>query len=471
MPIADVFAKVAQGLAGVGQNPQASQEITQWQQNRAQQANAPKQMSLQAHSMAINGLRNQLAQLDPNAPDYASQHDDLTHQMANHVGAMREIFAPDQKLGPMDRLKQYTTDRLHITNHAGRLADLQKKQQAGLSQDQQTAQAVAQGTPTTPNGFLEKYKQAMQVPGATADDAMRAAGLTAKGNYKNILGPNGEKTTIDVNSQQIPPGWTLAGVTSTASGLKPIASGGVTIGVSVNGKPYFAKDVNDPDTPEEVKSFFSSLDEGQKAKIAQKEKDRQEQFAEMEKRQRISLGAAMQRTIYQFQNALATKQAGIADAVVGKQQQQVATDMSLENRMQELLPQALAGNQQAMVGIVANHIAMTTHQPGAAMRPTKALFDEAANSQPWLQSVTKRFSPDGVLIGITLSPEQIQNMVELAPMLTRADQDALTQMQGQLSPTMNPTPAQLQPKGGKTKAPAKGGGSLVDRLNDALGGK
>ena len=93
------------------------------------------------------------------------------------------------------------------------------------------------------------------------------------------------------------------------------------------------------------------------------------------------------------------------------------------------------------------------------MRPTKALFDEAANSQPWLQSVTKRFSPDGVLIGITLSPEQIQNMVDLAPMLTQADQSALEQMQSQLGTTMNPTPAQLQPKGGKTppKKPASGG--------------
>ena len=96
------------------------------------------------------------------------------------------------------------------------------------------------------------------------------------------------------------------------------------------------------------------------------------------------------------------------------------------------------------------------------MRPTKTLFDEAANSQPWLQSVTKRFSgdgPDALLVGIVLSPEQIQNMVELAPMLTQADQSALEQMQSQLSGTMNPTPAQLQPKGGKTspKKPASGG--------------
>ena len=457
MPVADVLAKVAQGLAGVGNNPQASQEITQWQDNRAAQRNAPAQMSLQARSLAVKGLQQKLATLTPDTPEY---HDTLD-QIQENIHGMREIVAPDQKLGAGDWLKTHLTDRMHITSHAGRLADLQRQQQAGAAQDQQTTRALGQGVVPTPNMFLDKYNQAMKVPGTTADEALRAAGLTSKGNFRNIAGPNGEKATIDLNTQEIPPGWTLAGVTSTtAAGLKPIASGGVTIGVTANGKPYFAKDVNNPDTPEEVKSFFASLDEGQKSKIAQKEKDRQEQYAEMEKRQRISLSAAMQRTIAQFQNALATKQAGIADSVVGKQQQQVATDMSLENRMQALMPEALAGNQQAMVGIVANHIAMTTHQPGAAMRPTKALFDEAANSQPWLQSVTKKFDSDGVLVGIVLSPEQIQNMVQLAPMLTAADQSALEQMQSQLGSTMNPTPVQLQPKGkpGAPKKPTPAGG-------------
>ena len=455
--VRDFASGIFQGLAGAAGNQGLYDRIAAQRQQQRDQVGAGQQMSIQAHALAVKGLRQKLAQLDPQKDAQAYQQ--TVDQIQGNIHAMREIVNPDQQLPAGEWLKTHLTDRMHITNHDQRVKQLMAKQQAGVGQDQQTAQAVAQGTPTTPNGFLEKYNQAMQVPGATADDAMRAAGLTAKGNYKNIVGPNGEKATIDVNSQQIPPGWTLSGVTSTTANLKPIVANGVPVGVPFGGKVYTAKDMADPNTPPEVKQVWDTLDEGTKAKVAQKEKDRQEQFAEMEKRQKISLGAAMQRTIYQFQNALATKQAGIADSVVGKQEQQVATDMSLENRMQSLLPQALAGNQQAMVGIVANHIAMTTHQPGAAMRPTKALFDEAANSQPWLQSVTKRFSPDGVLIGITLSPEQIQNMVDLAPMLTQADQSALEQMQSQLGTTMNPTPAQLQPKGGKTppKKPASGG--------------
>ena len=265
-------------------------------------------------------------------------------------------------------------------------------------------------------------------------------------------------TTIDTRTQSIPPGWVLAGTSTASGGLKPIKSGALTVGVTANGKPYFAKDVNNPDTPEEVKSFFAALDEGQKAQLAQKETDRQEQYAEMEKRQRISMQQAMQRTIYQFQNAMAGKQAGIADGLIGKQQQQYYGALDLQQKMQTIMPEALAGNQQAMVAILADHIAMTTHQPGAAMRPTKALFDEAASSQPWMQGVEKHFDSNGVLTGVVLSPEQIQNMVELAPIVTAAEKNTLDQMQQAMGTTANPVPAQLQgPTTTKNRAAQQGG--------------
>ena len=65
------------------------------------------------------------------------------------------------------------------------------------------------------------------------------------------------------------------------------------------------------------------------------------------------------------------------------------------------------------------------------MRPTKALFDEAAQSAPWMQNIEKKFSADGVLEGVTLSPEQVQNMVDLAPVVTNADTETLNQMQNE----------------------------------------
>jgi hypothetical protein len=81
--------------------------------------------------------------------------------------------------------------------------------------------------------------------------------------------------------------------------------------------------------------------------------------------------------------------------------------------MQQNEKDALAGSQQAMLSLVANHIGMTLGaQKGA--RINQAVWDEAVNSAPWLQNVTKKWGPDGMLQGVTLSPQQIHQMVDLA---------------------------------------------------------
>lgn len=70
------------------------------------------------------------------------------------------------------------------------------------------------------------------------------------------------------------------------------------------------------------------------------------------------------------------------------------------------------GDQQAMLSMLTNHIGMTLGaQKGS--RITQTILDEAANSLPWIQGVQKKFSSDGVLSGVTLSPEQMDQMVAL----------------------------------------------------------
>ena len=393
---------------------------------------------------------------DPTKPveGKEKEYQDTLDRMTQTIGQMRGVLGQKQpNPNPMEAAAGDALAKLHITNHLKNHVAQVRAQDAAKYQDQNKATAgqYAQGTPVNPYAKTEADMRGGGFSDTDITEAKRRqAGLIQKGNYKNIRGPNGEMATIDVNSEQIPAGWVLAGTSTASGGLKPIKSGALTVGVTANGKPYFAKDANNPDTPEEVKSFFAALDEGQKAQLAQKERDRQEQYAEMEKRQRISMQQAMQRTIYQFQNAMAGKQAGIADGLIGKQQQQYYAAQDLQQKMQTIMPEALAGNQQAMVALLADHIAMTTHQPGAAMRPTKALFDEAASSQPWMQGVEKHFDSDGVLTGVVLSPEQIQNMVELAPIVTAAEKSTLDQMQQSMGTTANPVPAQLQ--GPKTRA-------------------
>jgi hypothetical protein len=83
------------------------------------------------------------------------------------------------------------------------------------------------------------------------------------------------------------------------------------------------------------------------------------------------------------------------------------------NVMSESAEKAIAGHdQQAMLNLLANHLGMTMGlQKGA--RLNQALIAEAQHSQPWLAGMQAKWSPDGYLTGVTLSPEQMRQMVAL----------------------------------------------------------
>lgn len=83
---------------------------------------------------------------------------------------------------------------------------------------------------------------------------------------------------------------------------------------------------------------------------------------------------------------------------------------------------ARRGDQQAMLSLVANHIGMTLGAQRGA-RITRAVWDEAMESAPWLDVKLSRFFHqdangdyifDGWKEGVTLTPEQIDQMVDLA---------------------------------------------------------
>jgi hypothetical protein len=95
--------------------------------------------------------------------------------------------------------------------------------------------------------------------------------------------------------------------------------------------------------------------------------------------------------------------------------------------MEEAVPKALKGDQQAMINLLYNHIGMTTGlQKGA--RITKDLISEAENSAPWEATLLKRvgidkefeITPD-LLRGVVLDSTTMHNMVALAQ--DRVNQD------------------------------------------------
>lgn len=69
-------------------------------------------------------------------------------------------------------------------------------------------------------------------------------------------------------------------------------------------------------------------------------------------------------------------------------------------------------DQQAMLSLLANHLGMTMGlQKGS--RLTRDIIHEAQQSRPWLQGLKAQFDKDGYLSGVTLTPEQMRQMVDL----------------------------------------------------------
>lgn len=81
--------------------------------------------------------------------------------------------------------------------------------------------------------------------------------------------------------------------------------------------------------------------------------------------------------------------------------------------MSDSYPKAQKGDQQAMMNLLTNHIGMTLGlQKGA--RITKDILQEAQKSTPWLQGVEAKFDDRGYLSGLTLTSEQMGQMMDLA---------------------------------------------------------
>ncbi len=69
-------------------------------------------------------------------------------------------------------------------------------------------------------------------------------------------------------------------------------------------------------------------------------------------------------------------------------------------------------DQQAMLSLLANHLGMTMGlQKGS--RLTKDIIHEAEQSRPWLQGLKAKFSKEGYLTGVNLTPGQMDQMVNL----------------------------------------------------------
>lgn len=296
--------------------------------------------------------------------------------------------------------------------------------------------------------LMDRLRRAIHPNGTYAQDPTRPLPIAT---------PAGGTAAADIRMQEGVEARTLADALTLADRraqdtaenrarkpLKSTISGNVFLGVSDpnTGQNWGIQDLQPGGSaPDEAKAMYREYQQGRKEQQDEKDKQWEREQKEIEKRQEVTNANMLNRMQLQFQNMLSMGNFRAANNVVQGLEKNYATSQTLESRMKQLEPKALQGDQQAMLAILANHIAMTTHQPGASMRPTQALFDEAASAQPWLQKISKRVGSDGVISGVVLSPQQIRQMVDLAPIMVNADLAALTQARQLMGDQLNPSPA------------------------------
>lgn len=120
-----------------------------------------------------------------------------------------------------------------------------------------------------------------------------------------------------------------------------------------------------------------------------------------------------------FENALKRKAYGDAITQVTKAktnfQDSIDRMKTMDDNLRDIATAKQQGkeNQQAMLSLLANHVGMTSGaQP--KMRMSKAQWDEAKDSVPYLARVEAHFDSEGYLSGVVLTPDQMDQMVGLA---------------------------------------------------------
>ena len=154
---------------------------------------------------------------------------------------------------------------------------------------------------------------------------------------------------------------------------------------------------------------------GQKKVAEQKKKEKEETAT-------TAFNRRVEALDHSFHNALNRGDHAAANRYVASTKNDLVQAKARVETMDQNKKDALAGNQQAMLSLVANHIGMTLGaQKGA--RITRAVWEEAIQSAPWIdQKISKWFHTDengdhifdGYKGGVTLTPDQINQMVDLA---------------------------------------------------------
>jgi hypothetical protein len=81
---------------------------------------------------------------------------------------------------------------------------------------------------------------------------------------------------------------------------------------------------------------------------------------------------------------------------------------------------AKKGDGSAQVGILANYLKTVVGGQGTGLRITKAEWDAAAKTRPWMTGIQATFSPAGIMTGAAIAPSQVDQMIQEVHQKTKA---------------------------------------------------
>ena len=395
--------------------------------------------------------------LDPANPEHQKQISEIDAQLLQNRKALTDLYHPIKNPGALERVGKFFKSN-NFWGGLGQAASVmstdpeagdkfQKKFQERIANTPEARAkaelAGAQGTPAQPNPYVLKAKQ-LQEAGFTPEQIKKIqeidTGLSAK--------PVAEKGTPTKYQPQLT-------TTTDAAGKMhywrvPLEEGGKPEEVDFQGQKIQPKTTGQPKVAWKKlpngRYVSMQLDENNHFKPGTENYD---QIPPASIVGRISTGnfhfVDEKGQVHQVQETRTSMPAGqggagaaapspmkgtktpgqmkkeLQDKVIGfkgskdyndtKTAYEAAVDRT--DTMDKNLQNAMQGDQQAMLSLVANHIGMTLGAQRGA-RITRAVWDEAISSTPWLAKVAAKWSNDGYLSGVTLAPEQMKQMVRLA---------------------------------------------------------
>lgn len=236
--------------------------------------------------------------------------------------------------------------------------------------------------------------------------------------------------------------------------MVPDVQAGVLMGVK---DPITNQFYTDPKTmPAEAKAVWDQATTALKNKSDADEAKQNRTFEHQMAMQQQSFINALNNKDY----TAATKAVNDAQGLVNDAKNRMTT---MDHNLVDFVQSVQDGhpNQQAALSLVANHIGMTLGgQKGA--RITRAAWDEAQDSAPWLQKVGAKFSSDGYLSGVTITIPQAKQMVELAHQRVQTLSDSAQRIKDDNATTLQLNPRNTSAVPPKLKKPSgKSGGKIV----------